>query len=69
MKTAVIYQEIGLAGLREHTGLRYSDYQGLKERNIGHFRLDQDWRISCNENKGVLCLRHVGSHDYINNKP
>ncbi|NMB40532.1 MAG: putative CRISPR-associated protein [Firmicutes bacterium] len=68
-RVAVIYQEKGLAGLRDHTGLRYSDYQGLKERKVGHFRLDQDWRISCSENEGVLYLRHVGSHDYVNNNP
>ena len=68
-QVAVIYQEKGLAGLREHTGLLYEDYQGLKERKIGHFRLDLDWRISCKEDKGVLSLRHVGSHDYVNNNP
>ena len=37
-QVAVIYQEKGLAGLREHTGLLYDNYQGLKEK-IGHFRL------------------------------
>lgn len=68
-QVAVIYQEKGLAGLRAHPGLQYSDYQGLKERKIGHFRLDQDWRISCKEDNGILFLRHVGPHDYVNNSP
>jgi len=67
-QAAVIYQEKGLTGLREHGGLQYSDYQGLKEK-IGHFRLDQDWRVSCKEENRILFLRHVGPHDYVNNNP
>ncbi|MEW6574132.1 MAG: putative CRISPR-associated protein [Bacillota bacterium] len=68
-QVALLFKENGLAGLREHPGLRYTNYQGFGDKEIGHFRLNQDWRVSCLAEGRVLSLRHVGPHDYVNNNP
>lgn len=64
-KASVIYSDRGLEGLRADGGLLYENYKG--EDNIGHFRLDQDWRVSCRWRGSNLILRHLGPHDYVNN--
>jgi len=68
-QVALIFKENGLAGLREHSGLQYKNYQGFGDKEIGHFRLNQDWRVSCRAEGAVLRLRHVGPHDYVNDNP
>jgi len=67
-KVTLIFKDKGLMGLREHPGLQYENYQGFREK-IGHFRLDQDWRLSCRVDGRLLRLRHVGPHDYVNDNP
>jgi putative CRISPR-associated protein (TIGR02619 family) len=57
----------GLAALRAHTGLLYETYAG--KNSIGHFRVNQGFRVSCTVNDGKLRLRHYGPHDYVNQNP
>lgn len=68
-KVSLLFRSRGLEGLCADTGLIYTNYQGVREKSIGHFRLNQDWRVSCQPSDGFLCLRHVGSHDYVNGNP
>jgi putative CRISPR-associated protein (TIGR02619 family) len=49
-------------------GIFYDSYTG-KHSGIDHFRLNDDWRVSCIIEKGQLVLRHFGKHDYVNNNP
>ncbi|UNC93177.1 hypothetical protein [Candidatus Contubernalis alkaliaceticus] len=65
-KASLLFKEKGLAGLRSDGGFLYETYKNVKG-NVGHFRLDQDWRISCLPDGDILRLRHVGNHDYVNN--
>ncbi|MDQ0285543.1 putative CRISPR-associated protein (TIGR02619 family) [Desulfofundulus luciae] len=67
-KVSLLFREQGLAGLRKDSGLLYETYKG-RPGNIGHFRLNQDWRVSCLPEGNILRLRHVGSHDYVNDNP
>ncbi|HHW44416.1 MAG TPA: CRISPR-associated protein [Desulfotomaculum sp.] len=67
-KVSLLFREQGLAGLRKDGGLLYETYEG-RPGNIGHFRLNQDWRVSCRSEGSILRLRHVGPHDYVNGNP
>ncbi|MGK7939087.1 MAG: putative CRISPR-associated protein [Crocosphaera sp.] len=49
-------------------GILYDSYTG-KQSHLDHFRLNDDWRISCFPQKGKLYLRHFGKHDYVNKNP
>lgn len=49
-------------------GILYDSYTG-KHSGIDHFRLNDDWRVSCQSFEGKLILRHFGKHDYVNNNP
>lgn len=49
-------------------GLLYDNYSG-KNSNLGHFRINQGIRVSCEYKDGILELRHYGAHDYVNNNP
>jgi hypothetical protein len=66
-KAAVLWAENGLKELRRDGGLQYETYQNRKE--IGHFRVDKGRRISCLPDGDTLVLRHMGSHDYVNDNP
>jgi len=66
-RVSLLFCEQGLAGLRKDGGLQYENYEG-RPGNIGHFRLDQNWRVSCRPEGNLLRLRHVGPHD-VNDKP
>ncbi len=68
-KVSLLFRSRGLEGLRSDSGLLYENYAGLKRTGIGHFRLNRNWRVSCQAAGSVLRLCHVGSHDYVNNKP
>lgn len=68
-EVSVLFRERGLVGLRSHRGLQYKNYENLLAEGIGHFRLSQDWRVSCLPEGQILRLRHVGPHDYVNGNP
>lgn len=59
----ISYLKGGRAG-----GILYDNFEG-KNRHLGHFRLGQGPRVSCEYVKGMLRLRHFGSHDYVNDNP
>lgn len=67
-QVSLLFREQGLAGLRKDGGLLYETYES-RAGDTGHFRLNQDWRISCRPEGNILRLRHVGSHDYVNDNP
>ncbi|NHM26265.1 CRISPR-associated protein [Desulfofundulus sp. TPOSR] len=70
-KVSLLYRERGLEGLRRDGGLQYKDYENVRDssgKKIGHFRLNQGWRISCLPDGQVLRLRHVGPHS-VNESP
>ncbi len=66
-RVSMLFHEHGLAGLRKDGGLLYDNYKN-QTGNIGHFRLSQDFRVSCYPKDNILHLRHVGPHD-VNKKP
>ncbi|MBE3588402.1 MAG: hypothetical protein IMW93_07600 [Thermoanaerobacteraceae bacterium] len=66
-KVSLLFREQGLAGLRKDGSLQYKDYEG-SPGNIGHFRLNLGWRVSCLPEGNILRLRHVGPHD-VNKNP
>lgn len=49
-------------------GILYDNYSG-KNNNLGHFRIGEGLRVSCEYDKRVLHLRHYGKHDYVNGNP
>lgn len=56
-----------LAALRKDGGLLYEDLKQVK--GVGHFRVNNGTRISCMKKGKTLILRHVGSHNYVNDNP
>ncbi|AEH51228.1 putative CRISPR-associated protein [Pseudothermotoga thermarum] len=67
-KVSVNYSEKGIAALKADPGLLYENYKNREDR-LGHFRINEGWRVSCEERNGMLFLRHVGTHDYVNRNP
>jgi putative CRISPR-associated protein (TIGR02619 family) len=57
----------GLAALRTHGGLQYETFEN--KNGIGHFRVNQGFRVSCTVESGHFRLRHYGPHDYVNDNP
>ena len=49
-------------------GLGYDPYKG-KHRDIAHFYVTHERRVSCKASRGNLILRHCGEHDYVNDNP
>ena len=49
-------------------GILYDNFAGNNNR-LGHFRLDQGRRVSCEYVNQTLHLRHFGPHDYVNDNP
>lgn len=49
-------------------GLLYDNYTG-KNAHLGHFRINQSIRVSCEYKNQNLILRHYGEHDYVNDNP
>lgn len=49
-------------------GLLYDNYSG-KNSHLGHFRLGQGPRVSCQYFNQILRLRHFGVHDYVEINP
>lgn len=71
-KVSVLLEKSGgdTAILRSNNagGILYDSYTG-KQSHLDHFRLNDDWRISCFPENGKLYLRHFGKHDYVNKNP
>lgn len=61
------FEQKGLTELREHGGLQYENYSNRND-HLGHFRLNNDWRITCEIKDGILSLRRVGKHE-VNENP
>jgi putative CRISPR-associated protein (TIGR02619 family) len=66
-KTAVLWAAGGLGRLRADGGLRYEEY--VNKSGIGHFRINDDLRVSCERADARLRLRHFGPHNYVNDNP
>lgn len=49
-------------------GILYDNFSG-QNSHLGHFRLGQGPRVSCQYLNQTLRLRHFGQHDYVNNNP
>lgn len=64
---SLLFEQKGLFALREHGGLQYEKYVNRNDQ-LGHFRLNNDWRITCEEKDGMLSLRRVGKHE-VNENP
>lgn len=62
-----LWRNGGLQALRKDGGLQYETY--TNRGNIGHFRLNQGNRMSCEPHGNLLVLRHIGSHDTVNSNP
>ncbi len=69
-KISVILQQNtdGITKLKQDGGLQYDNFSG-KNAHLGHFRLNQDNRVSCLAKNNELLLRHFGQHDYVNDNP
>lgn len=52
-------------------GILYDNYTGKGDKGapIGHFRISDGLRVSCQSIDGQLVMRHFGPHDYVNNNP
>ncbi len=55
-----------ISSLKADGGLQYEKYTNLE---LGHFRITQGLRVSCQVKLGQLVLRHFGEHDYVNQNP
>ncbi|NMF66456.1 CRISPR-associated protein [Brasilonema octagenarum UFV-E1] len=58
----------GVSALRQDGIIRLRRYEG-KHKQIDHFDLPKDRRVSCIAKNNTLYLRHYGEHDYVNNNP
>ena len=58
----------GISAMRQDGIFRLRRYVG-KHKDIDHFDLPKDRRVSCIAREGTLYLRHYGEHNYVNNNP
>ena len=58
----------GISAMKQDGIFRLRRYVG-KHKDIDHFDLPKDRRVSCIAKDGTLYLRHYGEHDYVNNNP
>ncbi len=63
----LISQNKNINELKKHPSLLYEEY--INRDGIAHFRVDDSRRISCEWVGGILKLRHVGEHNYVNDNP
>lgn len=49
-------------------GVLYDNYAG-RNSHLGHFRINDSARISCEYKNNILNLLHYGEHDYVNDNP
>ncbi len=57
--------------LKKDGGFLYENYKSKFEGSIplGHFRINDGYRISCLYKNNQLYLRKYGNHDFVNNNP
>lgn len=67
VKVSGLWRRNGLAALRRDSGLLYETYENRGD--IGHFRVTQGLRVSCEPQGEVLVLRRFGAHDSVNKNP
>jgi len=58
----------GISAMKQDGIFRLRRYDG-KHKDIDHFDLPKDRRVSCIAKEGILYLRHYGEHDFVNNNP
>ena len=58
----------GISAMKQDGIFRLRRYVG-KHKDIDHFDLPKDRRVSCIAKEGTLYLRHYGEHDDVNNNP
>jgi len=58
----------GISALKQDGIIRLRRYEG-KHKEIDHFDLPKDRRVSCVIKNDTLHLRHYGEHNYTNNNP
>jgi len=58
----------GISAMKQDGIFRLRRYVG-KHKDIDHFDLPKDRRVSCIAKEGTLYLRHYGEHNYVNNNP
>ncbi|MDF5733245.1 MAG: CRISPR-associated protein, partial [Rhizonema sp. PD38] len=58
----------GISAMKQDGIFKLRRYEG-KNKDIDHFDLPKDRRISCIAKDGNLYLRHYGEHDYVNKNP
>ena len=58
----------GISAMKQDGIFKLRRYEG-KNKNIDHFDLPKDRRVSCIAKDGNLYLRHYGEHDYVNKNP
>ena len=64
---SVLWRRGGLKELRTDGGILYEVYSN--RGNVGHFRINQGDRVSCEPIGDRLVLRHFGLHDVVNKNP
>lgn len=67
VKVSCLWEKGGLAALRGDGGIQYETYENRGK--IGHFRVTQGLRVSCEPRRDILFLRRFGAHDPINKDP
>lgn len=58
----------GISAMKQDGIFRLRRYKG-KHKEIDHFDIPKDRRVSCIAKDGKLHLRHYGEHDYVNDNP
>ncbi|MEG3898251.1 MULTISPECIES: putative CRISPR-associated protein [unclassified Microcoleus] len=58
----------GISAMKQDGIFRLRRYVG-KHKDIDHFDLPKDRRVSCIARERTLYLRHYGEHNYVNNNP
>lgn len=58
----------GISAMKQDGIFRLRRYVG-KHKDIDHFDLPKDRRVSCIAKEGTLYLRHYGEHEDVNNNP
>jgi putative CRISPR-associated protein (TIGR02619 family) len=58
----------GISAMKQDGIFRLRRYEG-KYKDVDHFDLPKDRRVSCIAKEGSLYLRHYGEHNYVNNNP
>jgi putative CRISPR-associated protein (TIGR02619 family) len=58
----------GISAMKQDGIFRLRRYVG-KHKDIDHFDLPKDRRVSCLAKDGQLYLHHYGEHDYVNDNP